>query len=405
MNAKFYPAKLVGKTEASSLKSIALCYFVASSIAEGQTQIYLKTESEDITILKDAFFDLGVNFDTNKNTYIVTRQKELKDQFYVRVGVKSSMTALRYLVPIISASTNRCEYHGEGKLTKSDIASAFCELKGLGFDSKSLPVYASGKLKSGEYFLTEKTHSQTASALIMALALLDGDSVVIFSEKPKRQLSALINMTIKVMQDFGVIATREEEKIFIKGGQKYIAPSYPIVVGGNYATAGYFLMAKLLGNQVEITNLDNDSLQPEKVIVNYYEKLKDGTAEIDLKGRVGFIYLLVATACTFNRTTTFLGVKIKDKDLDKFNDFISCMNSLGASVTFENQSVIVKGNNNLGAPIMLDTFNDSSLAMTYIVLTTALSAPVTILSVEAGMKEQSTFLNEFRRLGGKCEVI
>ena len=54
---------------------------------------------------------------------------------------------------------------------------------------------------------------------------------------------------------------------------------------------------------------------------------------------------------------------------------------------------------------MLDTFNDSSLAMTYIVLTTALSTPVTILSVEAGMKEQSTFLNEFRRLGGKCEVI
>ena len=405
MNAKFYPAKLVGETEASSLKSMAMCYFVASSIAEGQTQIYLKTESEDLTILKDAFFDLGVNFDRNKNTYIVTRQKDLKDQFYVRVGVKSSLSALRYLVPIISATVNRCEYHGEGKLTKGDVTGAFCELKGVGFDSKALPIYASGRLKSGEYVLTEKTHSQTASALIMALALVDGDSTIVFSEKPKKQLSALINMTIKVMQDFGVSAIRDEEKIFVKGGQEYVAPLTPIVVSGNYATAGYFLMAKLLGNDIQVTNLDQDSLQPEKIILNYYKKLESANVEIDLKGKAGFIYLIVATACTFDRTTTFLNVKIKEKDTAKFNDFISCMNGLGALVTFDGQTVVVKGNSKLGAPIMLDTFGDSSLAMTYIILTTALTTPVTILSVEAGMKEQSTFLNEFRRLGGKCEVI
>lgn len=403
MNARLEPSILIGTTEAQSLKSLAMRYFTLASIAEGKTEIYLKNETEDLFALKDALSDLGVYYSRDKSVYTVTPPEKFEN-FYMRFSVKDSISALRFLLPVMITKCSRIEVSGTGKLTKKDVATGMETLKGVVFDSKTLPAFVSGELKVGEYVVSD-TNSQLISGLLIALPLLNGDSKITFLEKPKKQTSILLDMTVFAMKEFGVSVNKTDKGYDIKGGQKYIAPKYQLVVEGDYSTAGYFLGANLIGASVQVENLSETSIQAERAITSYLEQISNGKKEIELKGKTGWVFLLTALACKLDRTTTFTNVKIKDKDKDKFLDFIRTLNLLGATITLNDTVLTVQGKSKLSGGIMLDTMGDAKVAMSYIILSSALDSAVTILSVEAGMSEQSSFLNEYIRLGGKCTVI
>ena len=189
----------------------------------------------------------------------------------------------------------------------------------------------------------------------------------------------------------------------IKGGQKYVAPEKELLVEGDFSTAGYFLALNQLSSNVQVTNLNDQSLQADKNIVEYLEKLNNKEKTIELKAKTNFIFLLTAIACTKDYVTTFTGVKIKEKDEQKFLEFINMLRLLGATIDFDGSELSVKGGM-LNGGIMLDTLQDARVAMTLVVLSSVVQGGITILSVEASMQEQATFLNEFIRLGGNCQV-
>lgn len=405
MNARFYPVKLIGTTEASSYTETALRYFVLAAVAEGRTRIYLKNETEDVYSLKDAFGDLGVGFYRDRNVYTVDPASEVAYQDYVRTDVKSSITALRFMLPILLAKTDRCEIKGAGRLTQKDVTKGFGVLKGVKFDSNTLPFLASGRLVAGDYVVEGDANSQLTSSLLMALPLLNGNSTLSFSEKPKKKLLSMLEQTALIMQDFGVKVEFSDCCYKIIGGQKYLAPEKEIVIEGDYSTAGYFMALELLGSEVKVKNLDKNSLQSDKIILSYLSAIKEGTAEIELKPKTNFVFLLTALASVKDGTTVFTNVKFKEKDVEIFNTFSSMLVRMGASITLSGERLTVVGTDSLSGGVMLDTLGDSRVAKTLIVLSTALENPVTILSVEASMIEQNTFLNEFIKLGGKVETI
>ena len=110
-------------------------------------------------------------------------------------------------------------------------------------------------------------------------------------------------------------------------------------------------------------------------------------------------------AATKAQTTVFTKVKLKDKDVEIFNTFTSMLTRMGAKIILSGETLTIEGSSALSGGIMLDTMGDSRVAKTLVILSTVFESPVTILSVEAGMIEQNTFLNEFIRLGGKVETV
>lgn len=402
MNAKIYPSNLSGITEASSLKPLAMRYFALASFCEGQTRIYLKNETEDVTALKDALGDLGVGIYRDKSVYTINPVTEW-DGGYKRVGVKSSLPALRFILPLTSAVNGICEFSGAGKLLRNNVTTGMNVLKGVSLDSTVLPMIATGKLNSGNYLIEENFNTQVVSALIMALPLVEGDSQIEFSQKLKKQQAIMIDLTLFAMKGFGVEVERLGTIIKIKGGQKYIAPEKELLVEGDFSTAGYFLALNQLGSSVQVLNLNDQSLQTDKNIVDYLEKFKKQEKTIELKTKTNFIFLLTAIASTKDYETTFTGVKIKEKDEQKFLEFIKMLKMLGATINFDGSTLSVKGGK-LNGGIMLDTLQDARVAMSLVVLSSVVQGGITILSVEASMIEQATFLNEFIRLGGNCQV-
>ncbi len=402
MNAKFYPQVLTGTTEAQAYKPLAMRYFALAGVAEGQTKIYLKTETEDILALKDALGDIGVSVSRSASFYTVT-PPEQGAIYCLRLDVKNSLASFRFLLPLLSAKNNQVEYVGGSRLARKDFTAGTAILKGITLLGKSFPLEAVGRLSAGEFILEPEINSQLACALIMALPLVNGDSVVRFSEKPKRGLNAMIELTLGAMREFGVSVDKRENEITIQGNQKYIAPKKELTVYGDYATAGYFLGANLIGSAIKVDNLNESSLQPEKDIVGYLSALERG-GEIRLKGKTDFIFLLTALACVMPNKTKFTGVKLKQKDERKFSEYILALTRLGGDIIFDGDCLTVVGGK-LKGDIMLDTLNDARVAMSLIILSTAVQTPVTLLSAEMGMQEQASFINEFIRLGGKCQVI
>ena len=402
MNAKIYPSNLSGITEASSLKPLAMRYFTLAGFCEGQTRIYLKNETEDVTALKDALGDLGVGIYRDKSVYTINPVTEW-DGGYKRAGVKSSLPTLRFILPITCAVNGVCEFSGTGKLIRKNATAGMNVLKGVTLDSTVLPMIATGKLNSGNYLIEPDFNTQVVSALIMALPLVEGDSQIEFSQKLKKQQAIMIDLTLFAMKGFGVEVERLGTILKIKGGQKYVAPEKELLVEGDFSTAGYFLALNQLSSNVQVTNLNDQSLQADKNIVEYLEKLNNKEKTIELKAKTNFIFLLTAIACTKDYVTTFTGVKIKEKDEQKFLEFINMLRLLGATIDFDGSELSVKGGM-LNGGIMLDTLQDARVAMTLVVLSSVVQGGITILSVEASMQEQATFLNEFIRLGGNCQV-
>ncbi len=397
MNAKFYPTILTGKTEAQAYKPLAMRYFILASLAKGETRIYLKNEADDVFALKEALGDLGVGIYRRNSIYTVTPRDD-EDFRVARVDVKGSLLTLRMVVPILLACYDRVEVVGSGRLIDRDVTSGFELFKDITYLGKTLPIAITGKINAGDYMIEPNVNPQLLCALIMALPLVEGDSVLTFREKPKKQLSALIEMTVLAMSEFGVDVQRDALTLKIIGKQQYIAPKNEIKVEGDYSTAGYFLGANLLGGQVEVQNLNPKTRQTDKTIIDYLQKLKGDS--VTLKGKTDYIFLLTALSLAMPKTTTITGVKLKEKDKMKFSEYCSSLIRLGGNIDFDGEKLLIQGCDKLKGGVMLDTHNDPRIAMSLIILSSALTEPVTILSFDAGMQEQASFINEFKLLGG-----
>lgn len=102
----------------------------------------------------------------------------------------------------------------------------------------------------------------------MALPLLDGDSKIVLTTKLESK--PYVNMTIKVMNDFGVSVQETEYGYFVKGNQIYKKRDY--VVEGDWSQAAFFLVAGSINGDIMLRGLDINSIQGDKEIINVLRK-------------------------------------------------------------------------------------------------------------------------------------
>ena len=94
-----------------------------------------------------------------------------------------------------------------------------------------------------------------------------------------------IDLTLRAMSDFGVeIINNNYREFIIKGNQKYNARNYR--VEGDYSQAAFFLCADALGNDVLCQDLDLNSLQGDKEVIDILERMNVvfNSKDTDVKG-------------------------------------------------------------------------------------------------------------------------
>ena len=231
---------------------------------------------------------------------------------HIHVGESGLLT--RLMIPLVAAlqKTGKfakvVEITGEGTLLNrplkgaSEIMAQFGTiLRPLGDQASGdikVPLSVQGPLIPGKVDISGKEGSQLISGLLMALPLLDGDSVIHVHE-PKSIPYMFI--TLDVLKKFGIRIGSEMEgdeefmetqdwglctgiTFKIKGGQEYKPASFSIE--GDWSAAANFLVAGAVFGKAQLKGLDTTSLQAD---ISIMDILMDAGASLSQEEETGII--------------------------------------------------------------------------------------------------------------------
>ncbi|MBQ9358325.1 MAG: 3-phosphoshikimate 1-carboxyvinyltransferase, partial [Abditibacteriota bacterium] len=169
-----------------------------------------------------------------------------------------------------------------------------------------------GSLGPGTYRIRGDLSSQFASGLLFVLPLMDGDSRIEFTTPPESL--PYIQMTIQVLDMFGVKVNSDGDALAIPGGQKYLPRDAD--AEGDWSNAAFLEVLNLFGGSVKTEGLDPDSLQGDKICREYFARLAAGFAEADISQcpDLGPVLFAAAAGLHGGRFTGTARLAIKESD-------------------------------------------------------------------------------------------
>ncbi len=397
MRVEIKKGRACGALRVPPSKSCAHRWILGAALADGTSRIDNVAFSEDILATLDCIKAIGaeafVENDTVKINGCGGRFRE-KNEVLPRFFCRESGSTLRFMIPTallggggIFCGTERLISRGIG--IYEELFSESAEIQ-----KKTTEICLRGKLSAGNYRLAGNVSSQFITGLLFALPTLAGNSAL--EIRPPLESRGYVDLTLDILHRFGIKIEQTNELCFsISGGQRY-AP-LETEVEGDYSQAAFFYGLNFLGGEVELTGLDPQSLQGDRVCVALFEKMSRGYVRADLSDCPDLAPILFAMASAGHGAcftgTRRLAIKesnralVMAKELEKF----------GAKIAvFENAVEIEPGK--LHAPtVPLCGNNDHRIVMALSVLATRFGA--TIEGAEAIGKSYPSFFEDMRRLG------
>lgn len=331
-----------------------------------------------------------------------------------------SGSTLRFMIPVAASLGKSVTFTGEGRLPERPVGEYLeilpkhnVKVESNGF----LPLSISGKLTNGTYEAAGDVSSQYITGLLLALANVDGDSAVILTTK--LQSKPYVDMTVKVMADYGVDVKETEFGYLIHGNQQFKKLDY--TVEGDWSQAAFFLVAGAIGGDITVNGLDMNSTQGDKEIVNVIRNF-GGNITVDdneircfggeLKGTeidasdIPDLVPIIAVLAAFAKGKTVIkgAERLRYKESDRIESVVQNLKLLGAQVQETTDGMIINGGKKLNSA-KLKGFNDHRIVMAFSVAGLYIDGAVEIDDAESINKSYPSFFEDYNRLGGKADVL
>lgn len=331
-----------------------------------------------------------------------------------------SGSTLRFMIPVAASLGKNVTFTGEGRLPERPVGEYLeilpkhnVKVESNGF----LPLSISGKLTNGTYEAAGDVSSQYITGLLLALANVDGDSAVILTTK--LQSKPYVDMTVKVMADYGVYVKETEFGYLIHGNQQFKKLDY--TVEGDWSQAAFFLVAGAIGGNITVNGLDMNSTQGDKEIVNVIRNF-GGNITVDdneircfggeLKGTeidasdIPDLVPIIAVLAAFAKGKTVIkgAERLRYKESDRIESVVQNLKLLGAQVQETTDGMIINGGKKLNSA-KLKGFNDHRIVMAFSVAGLYIDGTVEIDDAESINKSYPSFFEDYNRLGGKADVL
>lgn len=408
MDIKVFPNKLLGTVNAPSSKSYSHRMIIAAALADGISEVSNVTDSNDISVTAGAMEALGANVLSDEGTYTVRGIKTPSEKADLDCGESGS--TLRFIIPIAAALGTNATFIGHGKLPERPITPYIREFpaKGVEFDKQSgLPITIKGKLKAGEYRLEGDVSSQFITGLMFALPLCEEDSVIKLTSP--LQSKPYADMTIAALKCFGVnifeTVSDGLPMYLIKGGQKY--KSCRVSVEGDYSQAAFFYVANALGSEINIKNLNPDTVQGDRAIVDIIKGCGEGLQPFTVDvGDIPDLVPILAVLGSMTKGTSRIvnAARLKIKESDRLTAVANALNAIGGKVTAGDDFLEMQHVDSFTCG-EVDSCNDHRIVMAAAIAALSSDAPVIIRGAEAVRKSYPHFFDDFKALGGQFEIL
>ena len=330
-----------------------------------------------------------------------------------------SGSTLRFMIPVAAALGKTVKFVGRGKLPERPIGDYLRLLPEHGVKcdcTGTLPLTVSRQLTPGRFEIAGNVSSQYITGLLLALPILDGDSEIVLTTE--LQSKPYVDMTVKVMADFGVKVEERENSYFIPGNQVYLKRDY--TVEADWSQAAFFMVAGALFGDVTLTGLDVNSAQGDKEIADILKKFgADVTVdddsvvvkksqlhgiEIDATNIPDMVpSLAVAGAYASGKTVITGAERLRYKESDRIESIVYNLKKLGADVEETKDGMIITGGTLHAAN--MKGFNDHRIVMAMTVAATGVDGLSTIDDAQSINKSYPDFFNDFNSIGGNANVF
>jgi 3-phosphoshikimate 1-carboxyvinyltransferase len=401
-----------GTVSSPSSKSYGHRALIALSLSKGKGTVYNVDLSQDIMATLKCLEDLGVDFFIKgKDIFIdATDFGHRRDRV---LKPEESGSTLRFFIPITLLFDEVYEFRGKTGLLRRPLTvyeELFKDLDIMIYRDSLESLVVKGKLESGDFSMRGDVSSQFISGLLMVLPLLSGDSSLTVTGD--FQSEGYVNMTVKVMKDFGVELYREENTFFVKGNQKYQAMDY--MVEGDYSQAAYFMAAGALGGDVTVLELNTASIQGDMEIVsllrkmgasidsveNGYQIKKSKLKAIDIDiSEIPDLTPILAVLLSLSEGTGRLtnGDRLRYKESDRIKSTVALINSLGGEALEEDSTIIIQGKELLNGGHVY-SYNDHRIVMAAAIASLKTKEKVSIEGYEAVNKSYPDFFEDLQSI-------
>lgn len=396
MKIKILPSKTSGEVSAPPSKSFAHRYLIGSVLSRGKCVIKNIADSDDISATLSCIEQLGgsVTKDGNTVTVIPTNEKQIENAVF---DCKESGSTLRFFIPVVLATgAKNCTFLGSERLLARGIKEyeKLFENSDVIIKSDEKSIEVNGTLSAGNYEISGEVSSQYTTGMLFALSVLDGKSTLKITGNVESR--AYVNMTIKVLKDFGADVAEPEKNFFEINGKGRLSPG-EFTVEGDWSNAAFLIALSRLVGTISVSGLNENSVQGDRFSSVAFDALDGENAEIDLKDCPDLAPILFAYAAYKNGGRFTNTRRLRVKESDRANVMAEELKKFGANVkVYENSVEIEK--TQLKPPIVpLCGHNDHRIVMALSVLAAVLGAEID--GAEAVNKSYPDFFRVIKKAG------
>jgi 3-phosphoshikimate 1-carboxyvinyltransferase len=400
-------------------KSLTNRALIVAALAEGKSKLTGALDSDDTRVMVEALQKLGIDVRHDPAAATIDVEGALG-----RVPVKeaelfvgNSGTSLRFLTALVALGHGTYRLDGVPRMRQRPVSDLLQALNGLGAIAKSdagtdcppVTVEASG-LDGGYAFVKGDVSSQFLSGLLMVLPYARETTSVevqgVLVSKP------YVEMTLKVMETFGVQAGHKSERRFTVEPGRY--KGRPYTVEPDASAASYFFgLAAVTGGSVTVEGLGTSSVQGDVAFVEILEHMgcriemgKDETTvhgaplrgvDVDMNAISDTVMTLGVVALFAQGITRIRNVAhIRHKETDRIAALACELRKLGATVDEHPDGLVIIPPTAI-QPARIATYDDHRMAMSFAIAAT--KAPgVTILDPGCVAKTYPGFWEDLARL-------
>ena len=419
---KIKPNNICGRVKIPPSKSVSHRAIICAGLAEGKSNVTNIDFSKDIVATLKGMQAFGVEIpETSKDEYGLNNISICgNDKLILKNNVidcKESGSTLRFLIPMAGLVDEEVTFVGEGKLVERPLNTYYDIFKEQGIEYKTnngiLPLSVKGRLSSGTFSIPGDISSQFISGLLYVLPLLEGDSKIIITSELESK--GYVDITLDALKAFSIDIERDGYREFsIKGNQKYINNDYR--VEGDFSQVAFWIVAGLLGGEIECFDLKMDSLQGDKEILDIVKNMggnlkiendkvvvnKSNTKgiTIDASQCPDLVPILTTLGSVSNGCTRIVNAKrLRIKESDRLKAICTELNKLGADIEELEDGLVINGKEELKGGVV-DSWNDHRIAMALAIASIKCTEEVIITGFESVNKSYPGFWEDFKKLGG-----
>lgn len=418
MKASISKSKIKGKVKAPSSKSYTLRGLMCAALAKGESEIIHPLTSDDTEAALNVLSQIGVGIHQKEDSWQVNGGEFHEPPTDLFCG--ESAATLRFMTAICSLIPDKCRLVPGPSLAKRPVRPLIQALRQLGVNcscqGEVAPVIVDGgRLTGGVAKLPGNISSQFVSALLFISPFAD-EGVKIRLTTPLES-KPFVLMTLDCLEKFGIkVDYSRNLREFNVSKQIYKPTKYK--VEGDWSSASYLLALGALSGEVEVENLNPESWQGDKTILNFLKDMgalvktdKNSVAvrrsrlnaiRADLSDCIDLLPTMAVLAASADGVSELVGIERgRIKESNRVSAVREGLQKMGVKVQEERNRLIIAGSTPKGTAI--DSKGDHRVAMAFSVLGSAVGETI-INDAECVSKTFPQFWEVFKSIGGEVKI-